>query len=100
MGYNNTSEKVDRGRMAKVALERELATYREKLPELKAEEGKFVLIHGKDVIRTFTSYEDAIKEAYAEFGPNEPFLVKQIQTIEQAHFISRLFEPCRILPSK
>ena len=83
-----------------MALEKELETYKQKLPELKAEEGKFVLIHGTDVVRTFTSYEDAIKEAYAEFGPNEPFLVKQIQAIEQAHFISRFFEPCRTLPCK
>jgi hypothetical protein len=29
-----------------MALEKELKTYREKLPELKAHEGKFVLIHG------------------------------------------------------
>ena len=81
-------------------LEKELETYKRRLPELKAEEGKFVLIHGADVVRTFTSYEDAIKEAYAEFGPHEPFLVKQIQAVEQAHFISRFFEPCRTLPSK
>ena len=83
-----------------MALEKELETYTKKLPELKAEEGKFVLIHGTNVVRTFTSYEDAVKEGYQEFGPNEPFLVKQIQAIEQAHFISRFVEPCRISPSK
>ncbi len=83
-----------------MALEKELATYREKLSELKTQEGKFVLIHGTEVIRTFTSYEDAMKEAYAEYGPDESFLVKQIQAIEQAHFISRFFEPCRTSPSK
>ena len=84
----------------KMALEKELETYKQKLPELKADEGKFVLIHGAEVIRTFTTYEDAMKEAYATYGPNGSFLVKQIQGIEQAHFISRFFEPCRILPSK
>ncbi len=83
-----------------MALEKELETYKLKLPELKAEEGKFVLIHGTEVVRTFTNYEDAMKEAYVEYGPNGSFLVKQIQGIEQAHFISRLFEPCRISPSK
>ncbi len=87
-------------KQVKMALEKELETYKQKLPELKAEEGKFVLIHGANVVRTFTSYEDAIKEAYAEFGPNEPFLVKQIQAIEQAHFISRFVEPCRTSPSQ
>jgi hypothetical protein len=84
----------------KMALEKELETYKAKLPELKAEEGKFVLIHGTEIVRTFTSYEDAMKEAYSTWGPDEPFLVKQIQGIEKAHFISRFFEPCRISPSK
>ena len=85
---------------AKMALEKELETYKQRLPELKAEEGKFVLIHGTQVVRTFTSYEDAMKEGYAEFGPNDPFLVKQIQAIEQAHFISRFIDPCHTLPSQ
>jgi hypothetical protein len=83
-----------------MALEKELETYNQKLPELLAEEGKFVLIHGAEVVRTFTSYEDAMKDGYAKYGLNEMFLVKQIQGIEQAQFISRLFEPCRILLSK
>ena len=83
----------------KMALEKELETYNKKLPELKAEEGKYVLIHGDKVIRTFTSYEDAMKEAYEAFGVNKPFLVKKIQAIEQAHFISRFVAPCRTSPS-
>jgi len=83
-----------------MALEKELETYKQKLPELKVEEGKFVLIHGTKIVRTFTSYEDAMKEGYAEFGPNEPFLVKQIQAIEQTHFISRFVEPCHTSSSK
>lgn len=77
-----------------MALERELATYKAKLPELKEHEGKFVLIHGDDVIDTFSSYEDAIKEGYEKFKL-EPFLVKRIETIEQAHFISRFVPPAR-----
>lgn len=75
-----------------MALEKELATYHKKLVELKAHEGKFVLIHGDDVVDTFSSYDDAIKEGYAKFGL-EPFLVKQIQAFERAQFISRLVEP-------
>jgi hypothetical protein len=82
-----------------MALEKELETYRQKLPELTASEGKFVLIHGEDVVGTYTSYEDAVKEGYDQFGPDDPFLVKQIQTIEQVHFISR-FAPCPTSPSK
>jgi hypothetical protein len=75
-----------------MALEKELETYKNKLPELKGSEGKFVLIHGDDVIDTFATYEDAIKEGYAKFKV-EPFLVKQIQTIEQIQFVTRLIAP-------
>jgi hypothetical protein len=75
--------------MTPMALEQELETYQKKLPELLANEGKFVLIHGESVIDTFGTYEDAIKEGYAKFQLS-PFLVKRIQSIEQFHFISRL----------
>jgi hypothetical protein len=79
-----------------MALEKELATYNQKLPELKGQEGKYVLIHADQLVETFTSYEDAMKEGYAKFGVKEPFLVKQIQTIEQVQFISRFVEPCEV----
>lgn len=81
-----------------MALERELETYREKLPELKAHEGKFVLIHGEDVVEVFTSYEDALKQGYSLFKL-EPFLVKRISSIEQAQFISRFVDPCSLAPA-
>jgi hypothetical protein len=76
-----------------MALEKELATYKSKLPELTESEGKFVLIHGDDVVDTYTSYEDAIKDGYARFKL-EPFLVKQIHAIEQVQFVSRFVERC------
>jgi hypothetical protein len=76
-------------------LEKELETYKKKLSELKAHEGKFVLIHGEEVVDTFSSYEDAIKEGYAKFKL-EPFLVKRISSIEQVQCISRFVEPQRI----
>jgi hypothetical protein len=77
-----------------MALEKELETFRDKLQELKAEhEGKFVLIHGTEVVEVFTSYEDAIKAGYSRFGLG-PFLVKQIHALEQAQFISRFLDPC------
>ena len=75
-----------------MALEKEIATYKAKLPTLKDQQGKFVLIKGDDVIGTFSSYEDAIKEGYAKFAL-EPFLVKQVNAFEQAQFISRLIAP-------
>ncbi len=75
-----------------MALEKELKTYNAKLPELKENEGKFVLIQGDTVVDVYTSYEDAVKDGYKQFGLT-PFLVKQIQTIEQAQFISRFVDP-------
>jgi hypothetical protein len=51
-----------------------------------------VLIRGTTLVGTFTSYEDAIKEGYAQFKL-EPFLVKQIQAIEQVQFVTRLVAP-------
>ena len=78
-----------------MALEKELSTYKAKLRDLKEHEGKFVLIHGEDVVDLFTSYDDAIKEGYQKFGL-EPFLVKQIQSVEHVQFISRLAAPQRV----
>jgi hypothetical protein len=80
-----------------MALERELETYKSKLAELKDSEGKFALIHGDELVDTYTSYEDAIKEGYARFKL-EPFLVKQIHAIEQVQFISRFADPCGAPP--
>jgi hypothetical protein len=77
--------------MTPMALEKELAVYKSKLPELLADEGKFVLIHGDSVVDTFGTYEDAVKEGYSKFGL-EPFFVRQIQSVEQVHFISRLID--------
>jgi hypothetical protein len=73
-----------------MALETEMATYQLKLSELKQHEGKFVLIHGNEVIDVFSSYDDAIKAGYRAFGLSSPFLVKQIQALERVQFISRL----------
>jgi hypothetical protein len=69
-------------------LEKELETYREKLPTLLAAEGKFVLIHNGEVAGTFDTYADALGEGYKLFKL-EPFLVKQIQAVETAHYIAR-----------
>lgn len=74
-------------------LEKELETYRAKLSQLKDQEGKFVLIHGENVVDVFSSYDDAIKAGYQNFGLT-PFLVKQIQSIEQVQFITRYVDPC------
>ena len=79
---------------AKMALEKELETYKAKLPELKAHEGKYVLIHGEEVIDTFSSYDDALKEGYKRFGVN-PFLVKQILAVEPVFHFTRPISAAR-----
>jgi len=82
-----------------MALEKELETYQSKISEWSEHEGKFVLIHGKDIAGFYTSYADALKEGYEKFKLS-PFLVKQINTMEQVHFISRLVDPCLTSPAK
>jgi len=73
-----------------MALEKEMDTYKKNLPELKAQhEGKFVLIHGADVVDTFSTYEDAIKAGYQKYKA-EPFLVKRIYANEPIFFVSRV----------
>lgn len=82
-----------------MALERELATYRSRFNELKAgHEGKYVLIHGVEVVGTFTSYKDAIKAGYESFQL-EPFLVKLIEVEERPRFVSPLVVHRRGEPS-
>jgi len=77
-----------------MSLEKELETYRSKLPEIKEHEGKFVLIHGDEIVDFFTSYEDAIKAGYQRFGL-EPFLVRQINAVEQVLHVTRHIKPFR-----
>jgi hypothetical protein len=68
-------------------LEKELQTYQENLPSLLVNEGKFALIHDSDVTGIFDTYPDAISAGYKLFKL-EPFLVKQIQSVEQIHFLT------------
>lgn len=81
-----------------MALERELETYKSKLSELAGDEGKYVLIHEDEVVDVFGTYEDAIKEGYERFKL-APFLVRQIHSLEQIQFISRLV-PCHTSHAK
>ena len=76
-------------------LELEIQTYNAKLPELVANVGKYVLIHGSDIIDTFDAYADALKAGYTAFG-DTPFMVKKIAPAEQISFFTRshVFE-CR-----
>jgi hypothetical protein len=79
-----------------MALERELETYKAKFPELVATKGRFVLIHGDDVVDVFASYEGALKSGYEKFKL-DPFLVKRIIAAEQTMFISRFVDPATLV---
>jgi len=70
------------------ALEKELATYNAKLPELFADTGKFVLIKEDKLEGVFDTYGDALKVGYERFKL-EPFLVRQIGVDERALFFAR-----------
>ncbi len=71
-----------------MALEEEWETYQKELPSMSPQEGKYVLIHGSQVVDFFVSYEDALKAGYSQFSV-QPFLVKQIEMVERVHFINR-----------
>lgn len=71
-----------------MVLEKELETYKKNLPELKAHEGKFVLIQGENIVDFFSSYDDALKEGYKRFSLT-PFLVKQVSAVEPVFYVSR-----------
>jgi hypothetical protein len=63
-----------------------LVTYRDRLPELLADEGRYVLIKGRSVIGLFDDREEALREAVSRFRA-EPVLVKQIRAREPIHEI-------------
>lgn len=75
-----------------MALEKELETYKSKLPEMREHEGKFVLIHGTEVVDYFATYEDALKAGYQRFNL-EPFMVRQINAMEQILHVTRHILP-------
>jgi hypothetical protein len=70
------------------SLETELKTYEAQKDTLLANEGKFVVIHGKDILGVYETYEDALKVGY-EKCKLDPFLVKKIQAVEPVNFVSR-----------
>lgn len=76
-----------------MALETERNTYSAKVAEWSDREGQFVLIHGDTVVDFYGTYDDAIKAGYEHFGLADPFLVKQVHSVEHALFISRFAEP-------
>ncbi len=72
-----------------MTLERELATFQANLPNLLGTAaGKFVLIHGGNIVGTWDTWGEALNAGYERFDLG-PFLVKQIVADEQPLFVSR-----------
>ncbi|MDR3158608.1 MAG: hypothetical protein LBU11_06285 [Zoogloeaceae bacterium] len=71
-------------------LEQEIETYNARLPELLTQEGRFVLIHAREIVDFFDTYGDALKAGYKTFKLS-PFLVKRIAPMEQTLFFTRDF---------
>jgi len=73
-----------------VILDREMATFRANLPELLVQHaGRFVLIHGDDVVGVWDTKDRALEEGYERFLP-EAFLVKQIVAHDPPVFVAWL----------
>ncbi len=75
-------------------LEKEMETYRKRLPELLADEGKYVLIKGKKTLGIYKHRDAALKAAYQILGPKVAFLVKKIEAVEtviRLPFDARMF---------
>jgi hypothetical protein len=71
-----------------MALENELKTYDANVSKWTDQAGKYVLIHGEEVVDFFAAYEDAIKAGYQKFGLDQ-FLVKQINAVGAVQYITR-----------
>ena len=80
--------------MASERLASELATYEAHKEELVSQhEGRYALVHGSEIAGVWDTYNDALESGYQKFKL-EPFLVKQIQSIEQIQFFTRDITGC------
>jgi hypothetical protein len=70
-------------------LRREVETYQENREQLLGNAlGKFVLIHGDEIVATYDTELDAINDGYRRFG-NVPFFVKRVAAVDEpANFLS------------
>ena len=77
-----------------MALEQEIATFKEVLPTLLGDQGKYALVQGERLVGVYETYKDALTVGYDKFGLT-PFLVKKILANEEIQFFSRdIVSPC------
>jgi hypothetical protein len=62
----------------------ELFTYKHHLDDLLRDEGKYVLIKGREIVGIYANRGDAVREALERFG-DEPVLIKEIAVKERIH---------------
>lgn len=81
--------------MSTELLKHELERYERELPQLLAQEGRYVVIHKDDPVEIVDTYDDALKVGYEKFSL-EPFLVRQISRVQQvANFTRFSLAPCQ-----
>lgn len=66
--------------------------------QLLAEEGKYAVIGGDELLGVYSTYDDALKIGY-EKRKLEPFLVKKIQAVEPVNFFSKPLRPPELCPT-
>ena len=72
-----------------MALDREMATFQANLPALlEKDAGRFVLVHGEQIVGTWDTKAEALEEGYRRFL-FEPFLVHPIVAEEKPIFVPR-----------
>ncbi|HVS40593.1 MAG TPA: hypothetical protein VMS17_33870 [Gemmataceae bacterium] len=70
-------------------LDREWATYQANLPELlKKDAGRYVLIHGDQIVGVWDTKDQALEEGYRRFLLG-PFMVHHIVAHEKPIFVPR-----------
>lgn len=77
-----------------MALEREIVVYRQRLPELLAHEGQFVVIHGDEIMGFANDLDGALKIGYRRYGTHNPFLVKRVERVERPVYTNRNVIEC------
>jgi hypothetical protein len=69
------------------SLEKEVATYRRRLPKLLEHEGQFVLIKGNKVLGIWPDRESALIAGYKRVSLRGGFLVQEIRAVEKVVFM-------------
>lgn len=72
-----------------MALEQEQQTYERELPNLRAQAGKWVLIHGDVVEGVYDTFNDALTVGYDKFGLT-PFMVNEIEATQDGAIFTRI----------